>query len=51
MKSDLIHTIIVDILKRIDSGIIDISDIYVDFVIKMHIFLEKLSELAESLSK
>lgn len=46
MKSELIHDITVDILKKIDSGNIDIADVYIDFVVKMHIFFEKLSEFS-----
>lgn len=46
MKSDIIHDIMVDILKKIDSGNIEIADVYIDFVISMHIFFEKLIEFA-----
>lgn len=46
MKSELIHDITVDVLKKIDSGDIDIADIYIDFVVKMHVFLEKLTEFS-----
>ena len=46
MKSDIIHDITVDVLKKIDSGDINIADDYIDYVVKMHIFLEKLTDFS-----
>ena len=51
MKSDLIHDVTVDILKSIDTGNINIADIYVNFVVKMHLFFEKLVEFSIKISK
>jgi len=51
MKSDLIHDITVDLLKNIDTGNIIISEIYIDFVVKMHLFFEKLIEFSIEISK
>ncbi len=51
MKSDLIHDVTVDILKNIDTGNINILDIYIDFVVKMHSFFEKLIEFSINISK
>ena len=50
MKSDLIHDVTVDILKCIDTGNIDIKDIYIDFVVKMHLFFEELVEFSNKIS-
>lgn len=50
MKSDLIHDITVDLLKNIDTGNINISEIYIDFVVKMHLFFEKLIEFSFEIS-
>lgn len=51
MKSDLIHDVTVEILKNIDTGNINIRDIYIDFVIKMHLFFEELVEFSNKISK
>lgn len=51
MKSDLIHDVTVDILKNIDIGNINIKDIYIDFVVKMHLFFEELVEFSNKISK
>jgi len=51
MKSDLIHDVTVDILKNIDTGNINIAEIYIDFVVKMHSFFEKLIEFSINISK
>lgn len=51
MKSDLIHDVTVDILKNIDTGNIDIADIYIDFVVKMHLFFEELVVFSNKISK
>lgn len=51
MKSDLIHDVTVDILKNIDRGNINIKDIYIDFVVKMHMFFEELVEFSKKISK
>jgi len=51
MKSDLIHDVTVDILKNIDTGNINISDIYIDFVVKMHLFFEELVVFSNKISK
>lgn len=50
MKSDIIYDVTVDILKNIDTGNINISELYIDFVIKMHIFFEKLVEFSNNIS-
>ncbi len=51
MKSDLIHDVTVDILKKIDLGDINIKDIYIDFVVKVHLFFEELVEFSNKISK
>ncbi len=50
MKSDLVHDITVDLLKNIDIGNINIADVYIDFVLKMHLFFEKLIEFSFKIS-
>ncbi len=51
MKSDIIYDATVEILKNIDTGDVNISDLYVDFVIKMNFFFEKLVEFSKNISK
>ena len=51
MKSDIISDITVKLMKNIDSGNIQISDTYIDLVIKMHIFFQELINFAKKISK
>ena len=51
MKSEIIHDITVDLLQKIDSGHIDIAEIYIDFVVKMHVFFEKLTDFSRLVGK
>jgi hypothetical protein len=50
MKSDIIYDVTVDVLKNIYSRNDNISTIYVDFVINMHVLFEKLVEWSNNIS-
>ena len=50
MKSDLIFNVTLNIIKKIDTGNVDFSDMYIDFVIKMHNFLQELSDFSKLIS-
>ena len=39
-----------NIIKKIDTGNVDFSDMYIDFVIKMHNFLQELSDFSKLIS-
>ena len=51
MKSDFIADVTVKLMKLIDSGNIQISEIYVDLVTKMHIFFNELIHFSIKISK
>jgi hypothetical protein len=51
MKSDIISDITVKLMKQIDSGNIQISDSYINLIIKMHLFFKELIGFAIKISK
>ena len=51
MKSDIISENTVKLMKQIDCGNLQISEIYVDLVIKMHLFFQELISFAQKISK
>ena len=51
MKSDIISENTVKLMKLIDCGNLQISEVYVDLVIKIHIFFQELIKFSQKISK
>ena len=50
MKSDFISDVTVKLMKLIDSGNIQVSETYIDLVVKMHLFFNELIHFSKKIS-